>query len=560
MNNKFELQYLLYHSRMVNRFFLVFLTVVFFSCKKDITSEVSEQFNIQQVDVNGILGTTTFTNTSNAIDCKIKFSAPIDTFSFRSSITFYSKSGTSVPMRITAENGDSIIHTVSLQLLDPLTVYYLSVTTNLSSKKGTPLNSQYVIKLITSIDSTDKFPRITDDQLLTLIQQRTFKYFYNYAHPNCGMARERYGSGDIVTTGGSGFGVMALIVGIERGFITRNEGVTRLEKILTFLETCDRFHGAWPHWLNGITGKTVPFSPNDDGGDLVETSFMIQGLITMRQYLNSLDATENALISRINTLCNTVEYDFFTKGGQNSLYWHWSPTTGWLMNFRLEGYNETLITYVVAAASATHTIPAIAYHEGYARSGAIKNGNSYFGIKLPVGQPYGGPLFFSQYSYLGLDPRNLSDEYANYWEQNVNHSLINYSYCKANPRNYLGYSDQSWGLTASDNPWGYSAHSPTNDLGVISPTAAISALPYTPTQSMAAIRFFYYKIGDKLWGEYGFYDAFDITENWWATSYISIDQGPEICMIENYRTALLWNLFMSAPEVKPALTKLGFSY
>ena len=386
--------------------------------------------------------------------------------------------------------------------------------------------NQYSITFRTCLDSTYKFNILSDNDLLTLIQHQTFKFFYDYAHPDCGMARERKGSGDIVTTGGSGFGVMALIVGMERGFITRSQGITKLDKILHFLETCDRFHGAWPHWLNGVTGKTVPFSTNDNGGDLVETSFMIQGLITMRQYLSSADPTEANLISRINTLCNTVEYDWFTNGGQNALFWHWSPTTGWLMNFRLEGYNETLICYVLAAASSTHTIPAIAYQQGYTRNGAIKNGNSYYGIKLPLGGAYGGPLFFTHYSFLGLDPRQLSDPFANYWEQNVNHSLINHAYCKANPRNYLGYSDECWGLTASDNPWGYSAHSPTNDLGVISPTAAISALPYTPAESMKAIRFFYYILGDKLWGEYGFYDAFDLTENWWATSYISIDQGP----------------------------------
>ena len=429
----------------------------------------------------------------------------------------------------------------------------------LKSKEGTTFKTDYTIKLYTSIDSTDKFPRISDDQLLTLIQKQTFKYFYDYAHPLCGMARERYGSGDVVTTGGSGFGVMALIVGMERSFITRSEGVVRLDKILHFLETCDRYHGAWPHWINGTSGKIVPFSTNDNGGDLVETSYMVQGLITMRQYLNPSDPNESDLINRINALCSTVEYDWYTNGGQNSLFWQWSPTTGWLYSFRIEGYNETLITYIAAATSVTHPIAALAYQQGYTRSGAIKNGNSYYGIKLPLGEPYGGPLFFTQYSYLGLNPSNLSDVYANYWEQNVNQSLINQTYCKTNPKKYVGYSDQCWGLTASDNPWGYSAHSPTNDLGVISPTAAVSALPYTPTESMDAIRFFYYTIGNKLWGEYGFYDAFDMNEGWWASSYISIDQGPEICMIENYRTALLWNLFMSAPEVKPALTKLGFS-
>lgn len=412
---------------------------------------------------------------------------------------------------------------------------------------------------ITSLDSTYKMPLISDEDLLTLVQRQTFEYFYDFAHPACGMARERNTSGDVVTTGGSGFGVMALIVGMERGFITRTDGLARLDQILDFLETCDRFHGAWPHWLNGNTGQTIPFSPRDDGGDLVETSFMIQGLITMRQYLDSLNTEEKNLINRINVLSNTVEYDWFTQG-QNVLYWHWSPNTGWEVNLKLEGYNETLITYVLAASSTTHTIPAEAFTQGYMRNGAIVNGNSYYGYILPLGYAYGGPLFFTHYSFLGLDPRNLQDVYASYWQQNVNQSLINQAYCAANPHHYASYSMDCWGLTASDNHQGYSAHSPTNDLGVIAPTAALSAFAYTPEASMKALKHFYYHLGDRLWGEYGFYDAFSVSNDWWANSYISIDQGPIIIMIENYRTGLCWNLFMSAPEVQQGLTKLGFNY
>ncbi|HZX62998.1 MAG TPA: glucoamylase family protein, partial [Bacteroidales bacterium] len=402
-------------------------------------------------------------------------------------------------------------------------------------------------------------PLISDDQLLTLVQEKTFRYFYDFAHPSCGLARERNTSGDIVTMGGSGFGVMALIVGMERGFITRDQGLTRLNKILNFLETCDRYHGAWAHWLNGVTGKTNPFTTNDDGADLVETSYMIEGLITMRQYLNPSVPAEQSLMDQIDALTDAVEYDWFTRG-QNVLYWHWSPDLGWIMNMQIRGYNETLITYIVAATSTTHPITAAVYNQGYAKNGGIRNGNSYYGYTLPLGEPYGGPLFFTHYSFLGLDPRTLQDQYANYWEQNVHQSLINWTYCFTNPKDFLGYSQVCWGLTASDNPWGYDAQSPTNDLGVITPTAAVSALPYTPVQSMNAIRFFYYTLGDHLWGDYGFYDAFDPSEGWWADSYLAIDEGPIVCMIENSRTQLLWNLFMSSPKVEAGLAKLGFTH
>lgn len=402
--------------------------------------------------------------------------------------------------------------------------------------------------------------QLTDDKLLDLVQHQTFKYFYDFAHPVSGMARERNSNLDTVTTGGTGFGIMALIVGMERGFITRQEGAALMEKILDFLETCDRYHGVWPHWLNGSTGKVIPFSQKDNGADLVETAFLVQGLLTFRQYLRDRDPREKALKDRIDILWQEVEWDWFTQGGQHVLYWHWSPEFDWEMNHAIRGHNETLITYVLAAASPTHPIDSLVYHEGYTRSGEIVNGSEYYGIKLPLGEELGGPLFFAHYSFLGLDPRNLEDVYASYWEQNVNHTLINRQYCIENPKGYKGYSEDSWGLTASDNHEFYGAHSPTNDLGVITPTAAISSIPYTPEYSIQAIRHFYYELGDMLWGEYGFHDAFNLTEKWRADSYLAIDQGPIVVMIENYRSGLLWDLYMSAPEIGPGLKKLGFSY
>jgi hypothetical protein len=406
----------------------------------------------------------------------------------------------------------------------------------------------------------DEVLQLTDEKLLDLVQHQTLKYFYEYGHPDSGMARERNTSPDTVTTGGTGFGLMAMVVGMDRGFITRQEGVARISKIVGFLETCDRFHGAWPHWLSGSTGKVIPFSPKDNGADLVETAFLVQGMITVREYMKDVFPEEKELKERIDTLWQEVEWDWFTRGGEEVLYWHWSPDYEWEMNHPIRGHNETLITYVLAASSPTHSIDSMAYHNGYARNGEIVNGSEYYGIKLPLGEELGGPLFFAHYSFLGLNPRNLQDQYADYWEQNVNHTLINRQYCIENPKHYKGYSADCWGLTASDDQQFYGAHSPTNDLGVITPTAAISSIPYTPEYSLKAIRHFYYEYGDKLWGEYGFHDAFNLTDNWWADSYLAIDQGPMVVMIENYRSGLPWYLFMSAPEIIHGLQKLGFSF
>lgn len=489
------------------------------------------------------------------ITIRASFSTALDTTDLASNLSI----SPGVPLTFSLSDGNKKLSVSNISPLSDYSIHEFKISNSLISKGGKHF-AGFANSFFTALDSSLKFPLITDDELLTLVERQTFKYFYDFAEPVSGMARERNNSGDLVTTGGSGFGVMALIVGMNRNFITRSEGLTRLNKILTFLETCDRFHGAWPHWINGTTGKVIPFGTTDNGADLVETSYMVQGLITMRQYLDSLDITEKTYINRIDALTNAVEYNWFTRGGQNVLYWHWSPNYTWAMNMQIRGYNETLITYIVAAASTTYPITAAVYTQGYAKNGDIRNGNTYYGYLLPLGEPYGGPLFFTQYSFLGLNPTNLSDQFANYWIQNRNQSLINYSYCVNNPRNYLGYSSHSWGLTASDDPQGYSAHSPTNDDGVISPTAAVSAIPYTYEQSMNAIRHFYYILGNRLWGPYGFYDAFDVTAGWWANTYLAIDQGPEICMIENYRTALLWNLFMSNQKVRAGLTRLGFTF
>lgn len=466
-----------------------------------------------------------------------------------------------VPLELTAiEGSQNTFNVTSQETLQHITAYKFFIFQSLASIEGNDFHG-FDKEFYTAIDTTPKFPLISDEELLTLVQEQTFKYFWNFGHPVSGLARERNSSGNTVTSGGSGFGLMAIVVGIERGFITRQEGIDRLEKIVNFLGQADRFHGVWSHWLHGSTGKVINFSPNDDGGDLVETSFLAMGLLTVRQYLNEENEQENTLKTNINQLWESIEWNWHTKNGENALYWHWSPNFGWEKNHRIGGYNEALITYIMAAASPTYPIEAEVYHQGWARNGGMQNGNVFYGITLPLGNnSFGGPLFFEHYTYLGIDPHNLSDTYANYWEQTVNHTLINRAYCIDNPRNYVGYSSDSWGLTASDGNNGYSAHSPTNDKGVITPTAALSSFPYTPEESMQALHHFYYVLGDKLWGEYGFYDAFNLTTGWYADSYLAIDQGPIIGMIENHRTGLLWDLFMSCPEVQNGLDKLGFSY
>ncbi|HZF33571.1 MAG TPA: glucoamylase family protein [Candidatus Angelobacter sp.] len=403
-------------------------------------------------------------------------------------------------------------------------------------------------------------PRNLDDAaLLELVQRQTFRYFWDFGHPVSGLSRDRTNGGpDEVTSGGSGFGVMAIIVAVKRGWITRQQGLERLMTMVKFLAKAGSYHGVLPHFWNGATGQTLAFSRKDDGGDLVETSFLIAGLLCARQFFDGKDKQEIELRSRINSLWLDVEWDWHTRDGANVLYWHWSPNNGWSMNHEIRGWNECLITYFMAAASPRYPIAAKTYHRGYCEGRDFRNGRKYYDIELPLGPDYGGPLFFTQYSFLYLDPRGLKDRYADYWHQNVQHTLINREHCVRNPKGFKGYGADCWGLTASDNYEGYSAHAPHNDLGVITPTAALSSFPYAPDHCMQALRHFYEKLGDRIWGEYGFKDAFSESKNWVADSYLAIDQGPIIIMIENHRTGLLWDLFMSCPEVQEGLKKLGF--
>ncbi|WP_027124907.1 glucoamylase family protein [Gelidibacter mesophilus] len=421
------------------------------------------------------------------------------------------------------------------------------------------------------VKSQDSEGIFADDVLLDTIQKQTFNYFWEGAELNSGLARERLHMDDVyptspkntVTTGGSGFGFMALLVGIKRGYISREEGLDRFMKMVDFLEKADRFHGAWPHWLNGETGKVVPFSKKDTGADLVETAFLIQGMLTVKEYFKNGNEREQQLANKIDQLWREVEWDWYTKG-ENVLYWHWSPTDNWDMDFPVGGYNECLIMYILAAASPTHPITKEVYDQGWALNGKIVSKDSLYGIPLVLNyyendEADVGPLFWAHYSYLGLNPNGLKDQYADYWQLVQNQAKIHHAYAVDNPMDFKGYGDSLWGMTSSYSIKGYAGHRPGRDLGVISPTAALSSFPYTPEESLKMLHYLY-KEQDSLIGKYGPYDAFSLDKNWSVPRYLAIDQGPIPIMIENYRSGMLWDLFMQNEDVQKGLDKLGFTY
>jgi hypothetical protein len=412
-------------------------------------------------------------------------------------------------------------------------------------------------------DAPASLAALPDDALLEAVQRQTFRYFWDGAHPDSGLAYDRRTTqgapaDDKVTIGGSGFGVMALIVAAERGWVTRDAALERLRRMLDLLFKARCYHGSFPHFMNGRTGETIPFWRKDDAADLVETSFLFMGLLCARQYFDRDTPAEASARSLISIMWNDVEWNWFTQGNRKVLYWHWSPNNGWAMDHPIRGWNECLVTYVLAASSPRYAIDPAVYHKGFAHGRGYRNGKSWYGTTLPLGMPYGGPLFFAHYSFCGLDPHGLKDRHADYWEQNVRHVRINRAHCVANPGKYKGYGESCWGLSASDGPTGYAAHAPDNDDGTISPTAALASLPYAPGEVMAVLRHLLQRHGERAWGPFGFVDAFCESQNWYADTFLAIDQGPIIVMMENHRTGLLWKLFMAVPEVQAGLRRLGF--
>ncbi len=420
---------------------------------------------------------------------------------------------------------------------------------------------------------------MNDEELMTMVQEASFRYYWEAAEPNSGLAMENiHGRHHMIASGASGFGIMALLVGTERKFITRQQSVDRFVRIVNFLQKAETFHGAYPHFIDGLTGKVVPFfGSKDNGADLVETSFLMQGLLAARQYFSGKDANETLIRNTIDQIWQRVEWSWFTQYPDSKfLYWHWSPDQEWVINHNLIGWNETMVTYLLAIASPTYAVPASMYYSGWANQDSTgqryrsswgqtadgsmySNGKTYDGVKLDVGVSNGGPLFFTHYSYLSYDPHAINDKYTNYFINNQNIARINYNYCVENPLQIKGYGDSAWGLTASDGPFSYSADEPVKwqDHSKITPTGAISSFPYLPAEAMRALKNYYFNYGKLIWGEYGFKDSFSPEMNWCSEIYMGLNQAPMTVMIENYRTGLIWKLFMSSPEVKEGLAKLA---
>ncbi len=543
----------------VNFLFFLISPFLFYSCNRDNAMAAPASFIVKEILVDNQPYASENKGVSSTPKITMSFNQKLDASSITPNIQLKDGSGTNYAFNYSTSNKDSTLTITVKDTLRAFTKLYFSLFPQIKSTQNQTLNTSVSFTLLNKIDSKNKFPSISDDSLLTLTQQQTFKYFWDFGHPVSGLSRERNTSGNTCTTGGTGFGIQSIIVAVQRNFISRSAGRARIQLMANFLDTkAKKYHGAFAHWLDGSSGQTIPFSQYDDGGDLVETSYLMAGLLTARAYFDANTPEETQLRALITKLYEGVEWSWYQQNNQQVLYWHWSENYAWKMNHKVQGWNEALIMYILAASSPTFPITKSVYQNGWANNGGMKNGKTFYNYVLPLGPNLGGPLFFEQYTFLGIDPNGLTDDYADYQLQTKNHTLINYEYCKANPRNYYGYSANCWGLTASDTYDGYTAHEPNNDRGVISPTAALSSIAFTPTESMQALRHFYYILGDKIWKEYGFVDAFSLDKYWFANSFLAIDQGPIIVMIENHRSKLIWNLLSGDPMVKDGMRKLGF--
>ncbi|MCD8539838.1 MAG: Ig-like domain-containing protein, partial [Leadbetterella sp.] len=365
---------------------LVILPLIAWSCSKgDEDTPPAENLFVHKISLEGeAVSGTPPVETSLQPEIRVEFSQALDpATSFRSWITLLNKNSEMIAL-------DYQVSDKTLIVKPPVDLggfqkYTFIIRKGLSSAaKGTLQNEQSFL-FYTTHDQKDKFERIPAEALLDKVQAQTFKYFWDFAHASSGMIRERSSSTTTVTTGGTGFGLMAILVGVERKFITRNEGLERVRKITTFLESADSYHGAYSHWYNGDTGKTQPFSTRDNGADLVETSFLFMGLLAAGEYFGDSDLTR-----RIEGLYQKVEWNFFLNGTE-SLFWHWSPDYGFELNLKIRGWNEALMTYVLAAGSEKYAIEKTNYINGWTRNGGFVNGSMHHGIRLPLGPDYGGP-------------------------------------------------------------------------------------------------------------------------------------------------------------------------
>jgi hypothetical protein len=405
-------------------------------------------------------------------------------------------------------------------------------------------------------------PFTNTDQFLDFIEETHFDFLWYWANPLNGLIADRSEQNSSCSIAAVGFGLTAIGIGIDHGWITRAQGVARVATTLrTFLQGPEGsgatgiigYNGWFYHFLDMKTALRASSMPELSS---IDTVLLLAGILSAKQYFNGTNADETSIRTMATSIFNRVNWTWMSQG-TSGVSMAWYPDTGFSAGNWI-GYNEGMIIYILGLGSSTTPLPTSSWNlwtSGY--TWATNWGQSY--VFYP-------PLFTYEYSHCWIDFRHIADAYMNshssdYFENSRRAALAQVAYATANPNHLIGYSSTVWGLSASDDPNGYTAHGlpPQGyDDGTIAPTAAGAAIAFTPEYSEPALSYFYNHYRSKIWTAFGFRDAFTPRLNWFDVDELGIDQGPIVIMIENYRTQRPWQLFMRNPEVQTGLQRAGF--
>lgn len=394
-------------------------------------------------------------------------------------------------------------------------------------------------------------------------QKKMIDFFMSGADQTSGMCLNSSQWGGTMTTGATGMGFMNIITGVERGWISREEGLDQILKVVKFLDKADRYHGSWSHWY-GTDGKTKPFGNQIVAGEIVETAFVMTGLIAAKEYFNGSDTKEVELRNYVDKFWNEIDWSNFVHNDKLYWIWHSDKAGDKAYEHALTGWNETLIVYILAlAAPEGHNISPDVYQKCWQSNGGIYRENQkVYGYEQPLGRPANMEgLFLAQYSFLGLDPRHMADQYINYWNHVTAYTMINRHYCVYEAPESHGYSETDWGITACEGAGPateYKGRTPSNDDGVLCTSASVSSFPYTPFYC-AQVLLNLNQNWSFMNGKYGFKTSYHPASGKASSYYLGMEHAPQAVMIENYRSGLLWNLVMRNGHIKKGFELAGIA-
>ncbi len=387
-----------------------------------------------------------------------------------------------------------------------------------------------------------------DDAFLEELEKANFQFFWEQADPTTGLVKDRCNvratdKGVVASIASTGFGLTALCIGEQRGYITRTEARRRVLATLRFLwEAMPNHRGFFFHFANAKTGERIW----DSEVSSIDTAILICGVLMCREYFRNVEISRLAY-----AISNRVEWTWLAE--DTSLLQHgWEPEAGFLP-YRWNYYSELMMMYLLGMGSPSHPLRADSWN-AWKRTTFDYEGTRYIGSFAP--------LFIHQYSQAWFDLRKKRDKYADYFENSRIATDVHRRWCVELGKQFPDYTDDLWGITASDSEHGYVAWGGPPEMGPVDgtvvPSAAAGSLPFLPEATLRVLRNIKNRYGDRCWSKYGFINAFNPLKNWYDTDVIGIDTGITITMAENLRTGFVWNTFMKSREAQTGLKLAGF--